>query len=344
MEIGIDDLDEYVNEESEIDNTTTLDNTENQEIERNEDEIGEDLIKELLKSKGIEDSSKIKFENDEGEIEEVDWDSLSNEDKLNILNTEATYSPEDELDDSEIELINAIRNSKMSPAEYVNYIQNQGIQNYLQNANPVQMEHSVDNLSDDDLFVADLLTRIGEENISDEEIQSMLEAAKQNEALFEKQISAIRNEYKQLEDNNLYQQQVIQRNQQIESYNRFAESVENEIRSFTDINGFELDMDESEMEELYDFITGFDGAGVSVFGKALNDPETLVKMAWFALNGDQAMQDINDYWTKEISNVRKNSYKQGVEDARNGKVKLNSNVEIRKSSKKSRSIDDLDDF
>jgi hypothetical protein len=30
-------------------------------------------------------------------------------------------------------------------------------------------------------------------------------------------------------------------------------------------------------------------------------------MAWFALNGDKAMQDINDYWTNELKTSRKNN-------------------------------------
>jgi hypothetical protein len=127
-------------------------------------------------------------------------------------------------------------------------------------------------------------------------------------------------------------------------YNNFAEQVENEIRAFTDLNGYDLNMDESEMEELYDFITGFDAAGISTFSKVLNNPRTLVKMAWFALNGESAIDDINNYWTNEIKNVRKTSYEKGVNDAKNGKVKKNS-VQI-KNNKNNRSsnYDDLDDF
>ena len=44
----------------------------------------EDFITVLLKSKGIEDKSKIKFENEEGDVEELSWDSLSNEERMNI--------------------------------------------------------------------------------------------------------------------------------------------------------------------------------------------------------------------------------------------------------------------
>lgn len=336
----MDELDEVIVD----DDTTTQDNIEDidQHLEdSSEDNV--DIVAELLKTKGITDSSKIKFENDEGEIEEVDWNTLSTEDKLNILNTEET-GYEAELDDTEIELINAIRNSKMTPQEYIGHMQQQGIYNYLNRAQPAQIEYSVDELSDEDLYIADLIAKVGDD-LTDEEIQSMVDTAKANEAVFKKQIDAIRNEYRQLEDNNRRQTFEVQRQNKIENYNRFAESVETEIRDFTDVYGYSLNMDESEMEELYDFITGFDGAGVSVFGKALNDPKLLVQMAWFALNGERAFEDINSYWANEITNVRQTSYNKGVEDARNGKIKGKSSVAIRNTrGKNNNSFDDLDDF
>ena len=74
-------------------------------------------LEELLKTKGIEDINRIKFENEDGEIEEVSWDSLSNRDRLNIINSSSDNS--NELQDQEIYLINAIRESKLSPAEYI---------------------------------------------------------------------------------------------------------------------------------------------------------------------------------------------------------------------------------
>jgi hypothetical protein len=40
-----------------------------------------------LKTRGIDDVSKIKFEDDNGNIEEKDWNSLTKEEKFNILNT-----------------------------------------------------------------------------------------------------------------------------------------------------------------------------------------------------------------------------------------------------------------
>ena len=74
-----------------------------------------------MKSRGIEDISKIKYEDEDGQEEEIDWDTLGSSEKLNILN-QLNSGSDNDLDDSELQLINAIRGSKMSPAEYLNYI------------------------------------------------------------------------------------------------------------------------------------------------------------------------------------------------------------------------------
>lgn len=287
----------------------------------------DDIITELLREKGIQDASKIKFEGEDGEIEEQDWNQLSIEDQLNILRSSDSQVSNNslDLDDSELQLINAIRSSRMSPTEYFQNVQRQGVNNYIQqNSTP---QYQIDNIDDETLFITDIIARVGDENITDEELEHLLENAKQNEDLFRKQVNAIRQEYKNREDENRNQVAEYQKQQQVEKYNIFAEKIENEIRGFTEIGGFDLNMDESEMEEVYDFLTGFDQAGVSFFSKALNDPKLLVRMAWFALNGDKAMQDINDYWTNEVKKSRNQKKTSQVEIKKNNN-KFNNNSSV----------------
>lgn len=178
------------------DNTGTPDPEEGKE---------DDFLTSLLKSRGIEDKSKIKFATEEGDIEEVDWDSLSNEDKLNILSSSES-TPENGLDESEIQLINAIRNSGMSPSEYLQFIGNGEVERYIQNSQEPQYE--IDAYSDDELFLMDFMSRMGE--VTEDEATEALERAKANEGLFKKQIEAIRNEYKQAEQENQMQAQIEQ--------------------------------------------------------------------------------------------------------------------------------------
>ena len=225
MEIRTDDLDDFENEDGIIynDDTTTPDNEEQNPIQENPEEVApqdqeiveEDFISSLLKSRGIEDKTRIKFENEEGTVEEMDWDNLSNEDKLNILNS-SENTAENGLDDSEIQLISAIRNSGMTPAEFIQHIEQTGVNRYIQNSQADNYSYNVDQYSDEDLYVFDLISRTG---ITEEEAQEALERAKSNEALFAKQMGAIRNEYKEAEQQRLQAAQQEQDYQAQERYN-----------------------------------------------------------------------------------------------------------------------------
>lgn len=344
MEIGIDEegfIDE-VNDFNKTEEALEQDNKQQSSTDdpssQEESKVEEDFITSLLKSRGIEDKSKIKYEMEEGSIEELDWDNLSNEDRLNIINS-STENPEVDLDESEIQLINAIRNSGMSPSEYLQYIEESGIGRYLQNSQENTHEYTVDQYNDDELFIADFISRMG--NVTDEEAQEALEKAKSNEALFSKQIQAIRNEYKTIEDENIRQAQIEQEQQAQDRFNEFAQSVENEINNFTEFGGYDLNLDQQDMQDLYDFITGTDAAGNNYFAKALSDPKILVQTAWFALNGKQMIDDITDYFQKEITQVRQQSYNKGLKDS---KVNNKSNLVYKEKGKNVEEYTDLDDF
>lgn len=336
MEIGIDDLDMIDDVEIEQQEEEIIENQEEIQ-EQNVDthiETEDDFIASVLRSKGISDMSKIKFENEEGEIEEVDWNTLSNEDRLNIINSSESQN---DLDDSEIELLNAIRQSGLTPSEYLQNIEKVGVDRYIQNSQTQQ--YSVDSYTDDELFIADFMSRM--QDVTEEEAQEALDRAKQNETLYKKQIGAIRQEYKNIEDENLKQEQLIQEQEAQERFNQFSNSVIDEINNFTEYSGYDLNLEDEDMQQLYDFITGQDAAGFNHFSKALQDPKILVKTAWLALNGEQMISDITEYFQKEITKVRKESYKKGVEEAQG---KMNTNVVYRQKSPKTKLDDDfLDD-
>lgn len=351
MEIGnndeiIDDIDDVFEEEENNSNDSNEQSDEqhnddsnesNNQESSNEEEV--DFVSSLLKTRGIEDKSKIKFENDEGYVEEVDWDNLSTRDKLNILqSSEAT--PETGLDESEIQLINTIRNSGMKPAEYLQFIGNGEVQRYIQNNYQPQFE--IDQYSDDELFLMDFMSRMGE--VTEDEAAEALQRAKTNENLYQKQIDSIRNEYKQAEKENLMQEQLEQEQHAQEEYEQFSNQIVDEINNLTEIQGFDLNMDSDDMQTLYDFITGQDAAGNNYLAKALSDPQTLVKTAWLALNGDQMINDISNYFQKEIASVRRESYNKGVTDTQKKMNKSNNVVFKDKPGSRQETYSDLDDF
>ena len=103
--------------------TTQQEDTTSQETppeENNED----DLTSEVLKLRGIDDPDKILFQDDSGAVVTRSWDSLSREEQINILGNvkEQQDQPNNELENDEINLINAIRNSGMSVQDYIQTI------------------------------------------------------------------------------------------------------------------------------------------------------------------------------------------------------------------------------
>lgn len=356
MEIGIDDID-FIDDDlgQPIVSDTTPQDTNDQDpdldIEDNQPSDGEntgdqpdqepnqdDFISALLKTRGIEDRTKIKFENEEGETEEVNWDSLDDETKLNILNSSVGDNNTD-LDDAEIQLIDAIRQSQLSPAEYIQYMQQEGVAAYVQNNQSEGYSFKVNELSDDELFVTDFMSRTG---VTEEEAFQALDIQKANETIFKKQMEALRSYYQKSEEETIRYNELRRQQEAQAQFDQFAEGVRDQISDFTEFAGCDLNMDNEDMQELYDFITGFDAAGNSYFGKALNDPSTLVKMAWFALNGEKMIQDINEYYKKEIASVRKESYNKGLQASKDKTTVVHKQPNNKQP--KSPIFDDLDDF
>lgn len=302
-----------------------------------------DVITTLLRRQGIIDPDKIKFEGEDGEIEERSWDDLSYEEQLNILTGEDTpdnSEPEDDLDDDEIDLINLVRQANITPEEYLQQVKEQAIREYLQTNSMAEPTYTVDSYTDDELFVYDMQVRMPE--LTDEELTQALESAKANEVIFNKQVNGLREEYKKLEESKLQQEQLISQQQQQEEYNKYANTILEGIDNQEDIAGtFELEDDDRQM--IAQFILGKDQAGISLLGKALNDPQTLIEMSWFALKGKEAIDSINDYYKEQITKAREAGYAKGLQDAKPASSKV-----VTKSSKSKllrkeyKTIDDLD--
>lgn len=324
MTDGIDDFDDVIE---------NVNDTQEQTVSNNSDD---ELISAVLKDQGIEDLSRIKFEDDMGNIEERPWNQLSIEEKYNILSS-GNQNPDYDLDDEETQLLNSIRLSNLTPSEYIQNLSRQSIQNYIANNQAQTQSFSVDQYSDDELFLTDLLTKT--ENITDEEALDILSKSKDNPSLYQKQINSLREEYKQAEIDQIQQQQYQQQQYQQQIYNKYSDDVSNAIMNLKEVSGYDINLDDDEKSELHEFLTGFDNAGNSWLGKALNDPNTLVKLGYYALNGDRMIEEISSYYNNEIAQVRQNSYKKGYEDA-----KKESQVVYKPIDQNVDSGDDLDDF
>lgn len=298
----------------------------------------DNFMSDFLKSKGIDDPSKIKFEDDNGNITERNWNDLTREEQINILNTPLTYEDNtNQFDEEEVALINQIRNSGLTPSQYLQQIQGEQIVQ-----EPV---YKVNDLSDDEIYLLDLESRVGD--LSDDEAAQALAVAKQNEDFFKKQVEGIRKEYKEREDYKNQQEQAELEEQQRWAYENYQATIVNAINDFNSVGNLDLTFEDADKEELADFMLSQDENGANYLQRALQDPQTLVKAAWFILNGEEAFDNVADYFINQIKTVSENQYKKGYEDAKNGLQSKRPTVVIQKNNNNQhrayKSIEDLDD-
>ena len=338
MAIGINDLDDddiQVNNEQQIKSEPV-----NPEPPANQQDNQDDIMSDFLKSRGIDDLNKIKFEDENDQIIERSWKDLSKEEKLNILNMpleQQNNNNEDDLTEEEIALLSQIRQSNMTPTEFINQLHGGEV---IQ-----EPQYSVDQLSDDEVYLLDLESRVGE--LTDEQAAQALNIAKQqDEELYKKQIEGIRKEYKEREDLKNQQDQAQLEQEQQEAFNQYKDSVINAIDNLTSIGNLDLNFEDSDKETLAEFMLSQDETGKNYLYEALQDPEILTKAAWFILNGEEAFNSITDYFKNQIKLVSENQYKKGLEDAKKGiTISSKPSVVIKPQIKHRQynSIEELDD-
>lgn len=292
----------------------------------------DDLTTEVLKLRGISNPDKIKFEDESGAVTERSWDSLTKEEQINILADQREHQEtNNDLAEDEIDLINAIRNSGMSVQDYMQTITPQ--------INQPQDTNQFDAMSDEDLYAFDILNKVGNDNITDEELDAALEAAKANETLFKKTVDGLRQQYNRLQEE---QKQNIANQQQAaaqQRYQAFANVVNSQIDNFNSFAGQPIQLSNQEKDNLSEFMLALDEDGSSALGKALQDPRLLTKAAFWLLNEQELIAELQ----KQQQDAYTRGYNAGKGDILN-KSKFVFKPTKQATSKKDESIWDSDDW
>lgn len=292
----------------------------------------DDLTTQVLKLRGISNPDKIKFEDESGAVTERSWDSLTKEEQINILaDQREDQGTNNDLAEDEIELINAIRNSGMSVQDYIQTITPQ--------INQPQDTNQFDAMSDEDLYAFDILNKVGNDNITDEELDAALEAAKANETLFKKTVEGLRQQYNRLQEE---QKQNIANQQQAaaqQRYQAFANVVNNQIDNFNSFAGQPIQLSNQDKDNLSEFMLALDEDGSSALGKALQDPRLLTKAAFWLLNEQELIAELQ----KQQQDAYTRGYNAGKGDILN-KSKFVFKPTKQATSKKDESIWDSDDW
>lgn len=268
------------------------DNSDDSDLD-NSNEDDDDFTLQVLNLKGISDPSKIKFEDESGAIIERDWNDLSDNERLMIL--AGTEDPERDLEEDEILFINQLRENNLTPQQYIQAIQQQAAQQALEEYQQgLQPTYEIDSLSDDELFALDLLEKVGEENITDEELKEALEHAKENETLFAKQIEGLRATYKNLEDQQRYDAEQAQIQQAEEQYREFSNKVLNEISSFDSLANQEIELSTDDKNDIANYMLTRRDTGVSDFYRDMQDPKTATLAAFWLLRGPEILSEMEN--------------------------------------------------
>ena len=299
-----------VSEPEEIESDEVNDSLE-QDYYQDNNESEDDVMYDYLMSKGINPQA-VKIETENG-IEEVDFNDLSREEQMSILqDNPQDYRDADDLTDEEVNLINQIRSNNWTTQDYNNYIAQQ---TYNQLINQQQPQYSVDDFTDEELFLVDLQSKVPD--LTEDEAVEELTNAKYNEELFNKKMRALREEYKSREDDDRAQQQ----HEYEEAYNQQMQQVTDTILSTIeqnremDLGGQIIEMSDDDMNTVASFILDSDQAGVRHIQKALNDPQAVVQMAWWLTRGREAFRTLNDYYKNQITQVARTNYQRGLQDA-----------------------------
>ena len=279
----------------------------------------DNVLYDFMKDHGIEDPSKIKYVDDNNEIVDVDFNSLSKEEQLEILKgmTQSNITEQEKAD------LNFLRQNRMNLDQFRNAVSQNSVQNFVQQHQEMipQKTYQIDDYTDDELYLADLKSKFPD--FTDDELLSKLESAKDDEDLYQKEVNSIRSSYKADEDAYIAQQQQAQQRQVYE----LQQNLVNAARNFNEVllddsdpNSDSLVVEDSDREQILSYLLDQDSQGKSQLVRDLENPNTLIQLAWLRLQGQNAITNTTRYWRDTLKETRKeNARLQKELDKLNGK-------------------------
>ena len=269
---------------------------------------------ELLAHFGIEDG--IIDYGDEGKVK---YDDLPVNEQVNVLtqllanNINNTPSTDDvaanaaeeySLNDDEIELVNAIRQTGKSLQEIIYENANVIAQNQLSQS--VGSEDSFNDYSLDEIYKYDYLIKLDKEDadaISDEELELELEKAKES-STFEKRMTKLKDQYVNIEKEELANKEAQAQQDAALARENTAREFGNKTHEINEIGVFELDDDVK--ESIYQkFLTVGEDGKTAFEREILSDPVKAFKAVYHSYFADSNQQEMMDFFQKQLVLAKK---------------------------------------
>ena len=264
------------------------------------------IVDHLLTAKGITDG-KVQYENEEGEIELVDFHDLPQEEQLAILQSDdkdINYG----LADEEIQTVNFLRQNNVTFEDAIEYFKKEAVEQYI--ASQTQENVEIDQFTDEQLFALDLKAKYDE--LTEEEIEIELTKQLEHPELFKKKVDKLRTDYSKIEAEQRESVRLEKEQEEERTSTELRSNLITVAQGIEDIGG--LDLDNNDKNEILAYILEKDINGVSPFLKSLDSPKQLFELAWYATKGKEAFEIVHDYYKKEIDKVRKTAYEKAKTD------------------------------
>ncbi len=302
----------------------TDDDDLNEPLERNK------IVEDLLKQKGIEDSTKVLYENDKGEVEEVDFYKLPYEDQINILSNAEENDPG--LTEEDLFYIQQARENNISLTDLIKYYQNQSIEEYNKNQ---QASYIVADYSDEELYVLDMKAKLGD-SITDEEILTQLEKELEIPEIFKKKVDNLRKEYIALEEAEKAETANALNEDKNASFKQFGDQISSLVDIVEDVGGVTLE--DTDKNDILKFMLERDVNGATEFQKQMNDPENMFLAAWAILKAEDTFDVLKGHYEELLKNSKK------TQPVKTDKGTQTTVVRSQPAVKKHMSIEDLQKF
>lgn len=300
-------------EVEDLDDLLAVDKPEDEDVhddlqniaETNSDNFEHGVLDRFLRDRGIADPTKLKFENEYGHLEDVNFYELPAEEQLSILNE---FANETDLTDEESSVVNYMRHYNVSFQQILDSYADQKLHAYI-SQNQIARDYAIDEYDDDELFVADLKMKYP--NFTDDELLDKLDAAKLNEELYNKEVAELRSHYKSIEDSQIAEQERL-RQFEMQTFENNVADILNRFNEIPldpyDVNSDSLAIEDVDKDRIAQYLFSVDANGQSQLVKDLSNPAALVELAFFRTQKN-LLSDMTNYWKNVLKEERKQNAK-----------------------------------
>ncbi|MCK5788596.1 MAG: hypothetical protein KAH32_06335, partial [Chlamydiia bacterium] len=243
--------------------------------------------------------------------ESARFSSLSSSEQAEVLSSLVnesvpTVDEKYNLDQSEIDLLNAVRESDSTPVDFINNILDSRLNDVL--AYRDASETNYDTMSNDAIYLKHL--QDSNPNLTEGLLMEELETAK-TMMTYDSTIQALRSGYVAAQTNLMTNKQNADQATFNNSVELQREEIVGDVQHINDIAGAQIS-DEMKDYLLHDMMEMNDSQDPILMEKIFSSPEAMFKTNWFLNYGEDYIKNLNTYYKKEISKASKAGYNQAT--------------------------------